>query len=97
MYLNSRNREKARMENIDTQRQKEEEDRAFQEKLALNKKMSEDRVQKNAKKRQKAKARKDNFKKKQKTEGTGSNGAVKSGDESGSDQNSDEEEAPQEY
>ena len=97
MYLNSRNREKARMENIDTQRQKEEEDRAFQEKLALNKKMSEDRVQKNAKKRQKAKARKDNFKKKQKTEGIGSNGAVKSGDESGSDQNSDEEEAPQEY
>lgn len=68
MYLNSRNREKFRMESIDTQRKKEEEERAFKEKLALNKKLDEERVQKNTKKRQRAKQRKENFKKKSKTE-----------------------------
>lgn len=68
MYLNSRNREKFRMESIDSQRKQEEEERAFKEKLALNKKLDEERVQKNAKKRQRAKQRKENFKKKNKAD-----------------------------
>jgi len=98
MYLNSRNREKARMENIDAQRKKEEEDKAFQEKLALNKKESQDRTDRNSKKRQKAKARKDNFKKdkKPRTEGLPNEDIVKK-PLSVSDQESEEDEPVQEY
>ncbi len=100
MYLNSRNREKDRMENIDAQRKQEEENRAFQEKLALNKKLSELRTEKNSKKRQKAKARKDNFKKEKKLKINESGEATKEGikgeTDSGNDE-SEEEDLPQEY
>lgn len=97
MYLNSRNREKARMENIDTRRQKEEDDKAFQEKIELNKKMSQERVEKNSKKRQKAKARKENFKKEKKMR-TDTDDVERSGDvKGGGESESDEDEPQQEY
>lgn len=102
MYLNSRNREKARMESIDAQRKKEEDDKAFQEKLELNRKVSQDRTDKNSKKRQKAKARKEIFKKDKKLrteEASVEAGVNKTSDSADSDRESDEEkeEPIQEY
>lgn len=98
MYLNSRNREKARMESIDAQRKKEEDDKAFQEKLELNRKQSQDRTDKNSKKRQKAKARKENFKKDKKLRTEESTDDVITKNPSNdSEQESGEDEPAQEY
>ena len=99
MYLNSRNREKFRIESIDAQRRQEEEARKFQEKLEINKKLDEERLQKNAKKRLRQKQRKEKNKKKAK----GSIDGDKSNDKKSEDNDSDgsedgaEEEEPQEY
>lgn len=93
MYLNSRNREKFRVESIDSQRKQEEEEKAFKDKLALNKRLDEERLQKNAKKRQRAKQRKEEFKKKTKTESKTSDD-VAPGDE---DASGSEPEEAQEY
>jgi hypothetical protein len=100
MYLNSRNREKFRMESIDEQRQKEEEVRKFKEKLDLNKKLAEERVQKNAKKRLQKKQKKENSRKKAKgAEGSKTDGKAddKEDDEGSGSSGDEKEEEGQEY
>ena len=45
MYLNSRNREKFRIENIESEKKKEEAEMAFKEKIERNKLLDEERLQ----------------------------------------------------
>ena len=66
MYLNSRNRENFRLENIDAQRKREEEERLFQEKLATNKMLDDQKTAKNVKKRLRIKQKKEQNRKKNK-------------------------------
>ena len=58
MYLNARNREKARIEEIENQKSQEEKDRLFKEKIELNRKLDNERLAKNVEKRKRLKAKK---------------------------------------
>ena len=58
MYLNSRNREKFRIENIESEKKKEEAEMAFKEKIERNKLLDEERLKRNVEKRKRLKEKK---------------------------------------
>lgn len=58
MYLNSRNREKFRIENIESEKKKEETEMAFKEKIERNKLLDEERLKRNVEKRKRLKEKK---------------------------------------
>jgi hypothetical protein len=57
LYLNARKRETTRMQEIEERERREEESKAFQEKILLNKKIADERTQKNALKRKRKKTK----------------------------------------
>lgn len=58
MYLNSRNREKFRIENIESEKKKEEAEMVFKEKIERYKLLDEERLKKNVEKRKRLKEKK---------------------------------------
>lgn len=66
MYLNSRNREQSRLQEIDESKRVTEEERIFCEKVAKNKMINEERTKRNSEKRKKMKCRKELNRKKAK-------------------------------
>jgi hypothetical protein len=58
MYLNSRNREKFRIENIESEKKKEEAEMVFKEKIERNKLLDEERLKRNVEKRKRLKEKK---------------------------------------
>ena len=100
MYLSSRNRENFRLESIDAQRKQEEEEKAFKEKLALNKLLDDQKTAKNVKKRQRIKQKKEENRKKAKLQKQ-NNGVAdtdnKDGDETKVESEESDEEEKQEY
>ena len=66
MYLNSRNREKFRIENIESEKKKDEAELVFKEKLERNKLLDEERLRKNVEKRKRLKDKKKIMNKKKK-------------------------------
>jgi len=94
MYLNSRNREKFRIENIESEKKKEEAEMAFKEKIERNKLLDEERLKRNVEKRKKLKEKKMKVmnKKKMKKEGTTDVEAGGKDEERDEDDDSDTEE-----
>lgn len=88
LYLNSRKRELARMESIETSLQEEEEKKVFMEKMERNRREAEERTSKNAAKRMKLKEKKKQRKQRFKETKSQNEGE---GEDSGSDEDSEED------
>lgn len=95
MYLNSRNREKFRIENIESEKKKEEAEVVFKEKIEKNKLLDEERLKKNVEKRKRLKEKKKITNKKKKVVTIDERSVEKDEDkdqDDGSDDNNEEEE-----